>query len=617
MDNYEDIEVINCVVEEEDIVKKNDMFAELIINHPVLIPLPSLFVGVEEVTETLTECDIGGKIFYLTNEEIKCTGIDKVWKKTDTSYFIDRDGQYFDEILKIVTTNKLTDDVIREIDSDNILNEMVNYGIISNDHKPLPKLILGRKTIDDEEIVTIRCQQTIFKTYKKNLTYSNELFKSGVFAINADPKIFRYIINMFRNEELFTVNNQILKLLDSFGVNYKKPVTNVLPVVINLQPKDDDSIKTYLSESISFHAKSDNVEGNHSSFFFKNNRENPRHINYHTNVSLNNGEPMQWGKVHRFYLSNEMTDLINEINIIIDIPVLKPKDNAHYIDNLLAHIINEVTLVGTNISNAEEFVISKFNGISLHFYNQVEKEIFLYNEPCNISVKDSSVEIHRCFVTIPFTPLKNHIPLKRIGQTKHRICVDVGIADFNKIIQVHDESKPVTKYKLLNLKLMTNDVIIHSKNDLVVTEPNLNFFQEYVTLISPFNIEKIHNKTYHQTSIVFHQIVCLSEFYFFIVHEKDLFTPLSRKMIEAEITINDKKIILGDSFIFSKYTRKHYLDKPPIDNMYYYSFVSNPLDNPCMGGVSGEQIKLTVKSLTDSENMMLVVFAKSMKKIFI
>ena len=226
--------------------------------------------------------NVGGKKFHFNKNLLNHLGInyEKLYqtvKNNDIVYFLDRDSDYFSKIIEIIRQNGIEmTDIVRNMRSysEQLISELCYYNLIDPTYRRHPKLKLpnvhreprfgskqeprfgskqeprfgskqeprfgskqeprfGSKrepcSNSTDSIVKIIIQtksfETLASTIKKSKYFENRLMNNSdsqicITDIDIDPKLFRYVLNLLRQTELYVTNIHIETALNKFGIMY-------------------------------------------------------------------------------------------------------------------------------------------------------------------------------------------------------------------------------------------------------------------------------------------------------------------------------------------------------------------------------------------------------------
>ena len=117
--------------------------------------------------------------------------------------------------------------------SEHFLSELCFYGLIDAKFNPKPKLVNSapKKNISPrhDNIIKIIADDQLFEiseSFLSRSTYFNNKLKISrdkrFYLSNTYSYIFRYVLNFLRTDELYIDNNDILEMLNFYGIQYDK-----------------------------------------------------------------------------------------------------------------------------------------------------------------------------------------------------------------------------------------------------------------------------------------------------------------------------------------------------------------------------------------------------------
>lgn len=550
---------------EDNMEKSDEMIPDKIADEN---PVNSQNVGHKKII-----LNVGGKKFNIKKNQLSYLNIDinKLYK-TDSNvddrqiYFLDKDPQYFTNVIEIIDEVGLdSDQIINCMDefTEQLLSELCFYSILDNKYKPTPKVklqkIVGFQSRHDIPI-KINIGDKVFETSEGTLAKSpvlNSKMKTSrhnqINLINVDPKIFRYVLFLLRNNELYHLTPEILQTLKKFEIDF----------VIVKQKKIIESVSSILE-----------VENPYL----------PNKPSVYNNI-INASTVLKFGSIISFDLKKYQVDTINDLSLIIDLPVLKTTEKYEYVDNiaqtlieLLQVSIGDTIILQTNghYLNIYPTIYQKSNLEAYKQLSQATKKKLLYN--------DTLIDIQR--IILPLSLLKsNPIPISKIS-TKMDCKLAIKLASIDKIFK-----NIVKEIPLLNICLFTNMSTIPIKN---ISE---YFYEKTHTLAVPINI--IESDIYNVALIPLSKFVLIKDF-FFTIHTKEsyedkTFEPSPDELVEFEIIQTKVASIHSkvDSDISNVYTPLRHLGYTLSPGIYYHTF--SPDRHISTIGFPGDNLLLQIK----------------------
>ena len=576
--------------------------------------------------------NVGGKKFHFNEKLLKRLNIryDTLHKTTSLFpvYFLDKDPYYFSQIIEIIRKHGTnSEDIIRHIDdcSEQLISELCFYTLLNKKYLPKPKLKLKRSVgfidglLNGSNIIKVLVKKQLFHTSVTTLSRSNyfnnklklipdeEKAQNAPFSnpdatisvndIDIDPKLFRYILNFLRQKEMYVNNPIIENYLSKFGIEYdvienKKIHQNI---VSHYEPYNTITLAHQLNEiPDTFRQQMDSFEV-----------ENINIINTQSKIEFGSDILFDLG-------GNNFGDLITDLLLCIDVPVLKPTDNIEYIDLFEYQLVEDLNLIITDHSTSKHKVLLS----SANHYQYIYPIIYTKNSPdyhqmtkldgqkMKILYQDNLIDINR--ITIPlflFRSKKNSLPIKQICATNKSAHLIVKTTSIGRILK-NNSDKPITDMPLLNICLVANYTNISGEGKVQNTPPNINsyIYDRLHTTIIPIQVST--NPIYDTTIIPLTKVGFVKDFFFTIVSKEDYLSNRIDKfrdeLIELEIlyVYNNDLVLhsrLGANLMNTYIPLKKLGHKLP-SGIYYHSFSSNPLDDQITGGLWGKNYILRIKT---------------------
>lgn len=441
--------------------------------------------------------------------------------KVNDIYFLDRDPLYFQEIAQMIKSpnNKITVNNL----SNQIVGELCNYNILQSSERPLSKIKLVN-TVTFKNIhtnyVKILVEDQIFETYRNTLLRSEYLknVEDKCTITNIDPKIFRYVLNILRNGELYIYNSEITEALDRFGIEFTC------------------SDQTYNSNFISCYQ--------HVSSFLT--------MNMIPTKSLLKFDSTLHFVIPKIKNATQITSLA----VYFDLPKLDRLKGHKWCSNVGYNLVDSVNIEQNNI------VMYKATGKQLYLEQQIfsdnsdsYRNLVNSTENRQLLFRDNKINVTR--LVIPLFLNKNYIAF--IKNKIIPIQVFIKIPKLSLLIDTTD-------IKLLNAGLICN-----------YTSEIINSDIRYFITCSTHKIELKDT-----IRIKIDQYSSIKNFFFTFApvdSNTNVDNILSDNFIELRIykTVNNKEelMIVLDSIMLNMYIPLNILGKVLPSGIYYFNFADN------------------------------------------
>lgn len=595
--------------------------------------------------------NIGGKKFSLKKKILEHLNINynrlhKINKDGQIIYFLDKDPIYFSKIIEIIKIYGLNQDkILGKIDeySDQLIGEMCSYGIIDKKYLPRPKLKLKRVvgfTSRHDDIIKIIIGRQLFETSSSTLSRSTyfdnklKMSRSKYFALkDINAKIFRYVLNLLRIGELYVSSKEIIELLKNYGIEYEKLEEKKINqnIVSYHVPHNGEAQYYQMKENFDiFDPRNYPMINNDGYYHFANTEIYYPSTNLTASYNVENinvittKSKLEFDSEIIFDLTDPNSffgELIEDLLLCIDLPILKPTDQLEYVD-FVEYLLIENIVVITNMMQHQRLMLST-SGEFLYFYPIIYTEkaddyhqmIKIDNKKMKVLYENNLIDIHR--ITIPlflFKEKQNHLPIGKMVHNKMATQLIVKIAPIRKILKNKMKEIP-----LLNICLITNFVSLAS-NTLVYHDNKLNNIPTNLNLMEPvlYIYDKVHSLTvpiqttshpiYDLAIIPLNKMGLIKDFFFIISEKNDYISnridKFSDQLIEIEILYvkDSKTFVLNnklDSTMMNYYTPLKKLGHKLPPGIYYHSFTIDPYKNQILGGLLGMNyfIKIKVKKM--------------------
>lgn len=619
---------------------------------PILPKIPQLNSPPTQKTEILKlenkiTINVGGKRFHLKKNLLEKFNINygrlpKIVKDDGrVFYFLDKDPYYFSKIIDIVKLFGFEEDKILENlenFSDQMISELCFYGIIDKKYSPKPKLKLKRMVSfpsRHDEIVKIIVGEQIFETssgiLSKSAYFDSKLKISRTkkfYLSDIDPKIFRYVLNFLRTGELYLANDEIIDLLNNYGIEYEfvqnKRINDF--IVSHHLPHNLESVQNQLIGTNSVL----DPRANNMSQFIDNKYYQPQNMYTSPNTEcinvLTTDSPLVFGSEIVFNLTDPTKNLgecIEDMLLCIDIPVLKSTEPYKYVDMIEYKIVEHINLVV--IIQDEKKIILQTNQDILYMYPLVyHQNAEPYHRMCRMDDKkvkllfnDQLIEINR--IILPLFLLKdkqNHIPVQKMANNRISASLVVKIAPLKKLFLNKIKEIPLLNVSIIanfinlasSIPSITNKNIIQTPiNTELKTQPIQYMYEKTHQII--VSIQTTPNAIYNVATIPLDKFGYIKDFFFTIIGKDDYTSnKINRfmdELIELEILqlkINTetghRSLLLHsklDSTLLNYYLPLKLLGHVLPAGVYYYSFSADPKKSQFLGGLLGYGYALRIK----------------------
>lgn len=569
-----------------------------------------------QVNQKIT-LNVGGKKFRVNKNLLNYLHIDcDTLYHDNTIYFLDRDSHYFSKIIEIIKKNGLEmTSILNDIStySEQLLGELCYYHLIDAQYVREPKLKLNpnkSKSISGSDtIIKIIIKTKSFETCASTLTQSNYFEKKikskdtkiiHVTDIDIDPTIFRYVLNLLRQKELYITNSLIEDALNKFEIGYNR-----------IENKHENIVICHPHKSTS-ESPSPNINSLRE-------LNNIRKLFNSDHMSLENWDTIATDSELKFD-ADIVFDLfqgnnIKDILVCIDIPVLKSTDEVEYVDMFEYKLIEHANIIIHTASasggKSTHSVLNSVTGNYLYLHPIIYKsnksewhQITRTNQKTKIIYQDNLIEIIR--VVLPlfmFESKRNCLPIQKIIKNNKLVHLIIKMAPQHKILTQKNHNNIFKTHPLLNISLMIN----YSIN----TNPDpADYFIYDKLCIATVPIQQTDNKFYNMAIIPLNRFGIIKDFFFTICRTDDhlastiTIDKFSDDFIEMEIfelvpsetepsgTILYMRL---DAMIMNSYTPLKKLGHILPSGIYYHSFSPNPLKNKISGGLSGRNYVMRLK----------------------
>jgi hypothetical protein len=511
--------------------------------------------------------NIGGQMFNLRIDQLSLFKIayDKIALQSNP--FVDRDPKYFIKIIDVVSKHGFSAEQISaniENYSAQFINELCKYDLLDANFKPKPKVILTKNvTFNSDKICHVVVQNETFVTNSTTLLKSSyfeklDLEKKIQVDIPLSSEIFRYILHLLRDGELFYLTPEILSAIKYFEIDHKICAANKIHETVAFVPKIE--IATNINQT----DKLDNLE---------------------TCQSVLTKSKLSFGSDLVFDLSLLGNCLIMDVVLCVDLPIVKISDPCEYVDNMPYILIETVKLFKDD---------KPYNQI---LGNYLFYERIMFNAKTEICSKykilsnNQLIDINRIFAPI-------YLISKPIANSNLKIIVK--LAQIEKFLKFTSEKRSFTllnAFLMVKLKNHQHDLTNLSINSLctkpfhrvhLAVKPIEHLEEEY------FNICKIDLSTY--ANIV--------DFYFSL-HSKEstqsgMFDYYLNDLVEYELTTKSQTICRIDTISNQHFYKSKFSGNT--NGIYYHYF--------CYEGIPAQDLVLRLKILTKKIEGFVLIYIR-------
>ena len=423
---------------------------------------------------------------------------------------------------------------------------------------------------------------------------------------------------------MYVTNITIEKILNKFGIEYDVIESKKIPedIMVHHMPHSmDSSIRqmnetinilssTYDYESMSNH-EYDPVDNIRASF----NTENINIITTHSEIKFDSDII--------FELNNQNIgsgDIIEDILVCIDVPILNPMDNIEYIDLFEYHLIENLNVVVSD-GHKHEIVVSSI-GNYLYMYpiiyhsnaSEYHQMTRTDGKKMKVLYQNNLIDVVR--ITIPlflFKSKQNSLPIHKIKKNNKSAYVIIKMTSSQKIIKTTGSIlHNIQSVPLLNVCLIVNYVnlatnLVGPNSCLYPTGAGtcskcdeLYLYDKLYVATVP--IQPTSNPIYDTALIPLNKLGFIKDFFFTIIEREDHIANRIDKfrdeLIEVEILNVDDNVMLHsrlDAVMMNSYIPLKKLGHKLPSGIYYYSFSSEPLKNKILGGLWGKNYVLRLK----------------------
>jgi hypothetical protein len=623
----------NKIVElEENVienVKENDSDS-----HIESIPLTPL--------ESKILINVGGKKFKLIPSVLQRLDIklDKL-ALNDNEYFLDRDGYYFQEIVQLLNkingNKEILENLIEDF-SDQMIIEMIYYKLLSEKFKPEYKIrikTIVSANVIKSNIIKIYTRNVKFETFESTLSWSRYLtqhVKTGIIRLDIDSTVFRYVLNFLRTGELYTINKHIINAInilqiqyDSFDSIEKSNDFNIISVYEQINPE----ISIYelsLSNNLLNHKfypirkdKKEYYHFNESNKYINSDNSLASYNSEYLNI-INTKSNMAFGNKLDFDLTVQdkltLGDLIEDLTLVVDLPVLNPNDNLQYVNNVGFKLLEQIdlTIMGNNIMETNGDYLYLYPILYLNQqYKQYHAMANIRTTKCKIIYDNHLIDVNRLIIPLHLIKSRsNNLPIHKMIKNNWNCHLYVKLSSLNDIIQpTNSNITNITNIPLLNVFIQTNYVNIgtHIKQD-----EKLLYIYDHLKQIRT-NINQTNDKYFNVTNVLLDDFFHMKDLIIVIHKHNSSFHEFINGLIEMEILIEDKLYQKFDMMLLTEMIPLKRLGHTLPDCLYYYSFSFDPYDYKINGGIAGKNITLRIRTI--KMDGVITVFSNNYQKVII
>ena len=589
-----------------------------------LVPLPPLLSPLLSTLELDPKIilNVGGKKFsightLLSKLKINMQSLQIIPKNNSHIYFLDRDFYYFTKIVDIIKSyGSDPDDLLSHKSnySNQLISEMCMYGLLDKKHCPDGKLkLIMENIIDDQsiQIISIIVGDEKFQTYYSTIRRSSFLSKLHISAENKinlslkdlSSKNFSHVINFLRRKTLYFSNEEIINLLRELKINFEK---------ISDKTEKTEKIISFYKQLNSSRIIQDQISSCQLSIDNKNNQYFDGNIYYPDNSFssysmenmniINTKSKLNFDSEIIFDLTEKpfLGDCIEDMILLIDIPVLNSNDNASYVSEIEYKIIQSVILIDVltqKINLQTDSNLLYLHPLIYHSNQDYKQMTLIENKITKILFEDNLIDVHR--IILPLFLLidsQNHLPIAKLSKNNQSMHL---IAKTNELKNLFKDQ--IVNIPLLNVSLLCNFInlskVNQNQNQTEILSNPVSYIYNRTHKIQ-IQIIPSDNSVYNIVIIPLDKIGLIKDFFFVIVREENISSigNFSDDLIEMEIqnlfgTTSTKL----DSSMLNLYLPIKKLGHKLPTGLYYYSFSSNPLSSQMLGGLNGKDYRLMIR----------------------
>jgi hypothetical protein len=627
---------------------------------------------IESNNTKIVHLNVGGKFFDINLNTLNNSSL--LTKLLDISpnvnlhnkiyYFFDLDFKYFKQIIDLIEKNNIDIFLEKNKNSSQLINELIKYNLIDRNYycEPKIKLIIDNNNehISDspKRIVTIKNKNYTFQTYYDTISkcnYFNKLLndtKDYKLVINdIEPKEFRYILQLLRNNELSILNKKIFNYLNKINIKFSIHKNDNIKLQhevtkendnIKLQhevTKENDQVKLLHNYTLNDDIYHNNdiamihpllsqkiIYENDTQPFANIMRKNIYTKEMNDNEYTSSSNTYRLIKMDNIKISNNnvlmffdlskinflQPDLIEDIVLMIDLKNISTEQNFGH------KILNNVKFI---IQNTEFNIPGKYINICHQSYENNLSELsemlsLNKNNIHNYIDNNNKKNIQRIAIPLKYaypSSEKNSIPLKKLINNEENIKIIINLNNHeNKLISETNECMIVNsfiitnciylnehksqEYVFINTKAYTIPIKFDDKietNHIIDNIVNINIPTKLIKdiIISIENIDKYFNNS--------------------LMYENSLIDMTVNFVIMNEIN----PYCHVDNIMLNKYLPLKYLNHTLNDGLYYYTFSPKPMHTMISGGVIGKDILLDIR--TYNVPSIITIYVNTYEKLTI
>lgn len=475
--------------------------------------------------------DVGGTEFLLEEKFLKILNInlDSLItyqnENNEQCYFLDKDPYYFEIILSIINesiddNNLLTNKIIMQNIlnySNNLISEICNYGIIDKKICPPPKIkLINNSNHQKNEIIEIYIGDKYFKTTSDTILHSGyfkkKIIKNKINKLisQGDPNIFNHVLFLLRNKELFIFDEFIKGILNFYEIKYQD-VSNNNNMILNVIGSYYGEIKRQTSTLI------------------------PK-INFHFTTP---NDRINFGDIAYFDIINEHIftgNLLDDILLCIDVPVLDTYKKTKYCKNFQYKIIEKIEIIIYSRDSNEEDILFEKKGIQLYLNNYINdtKNLSLnIGEKIKLLYNDVLIDVQRYIIPLYlFIGKKCYLPLDKLVKNKKYVQCRIKIATLNNLIEGEIIDIPLLNMSLIGRYRNKNYIKYQDEDD------NKKIYIYTIQHFISFPVIVTDHPIYNTVQICLSEYNKIKDFFIIIIDKNEYDKNNSYYYLDALVELN-------------------------------------------------------------------------------